>query len=203
MTRSISGTTLAAMLAQETGEVICTALLIEHDDLTDDIRVTDNGEAVTFGGNAYQAFPYEITLPFDQDDRPPEARLELDNIGLMTDDGAATWSPTEIVRTLTGPIDVTIYVIRATTPASSVVEITFPSMKLYSVDWDDFTLGGALSYKPLVSEPFPGHTMTPSRFPTVFGAPSDEWSGPDSLKGTPQGEGGLSFKVGSTKKAIL
>lgn len=203
MSRSLSGTTLEAMLAQETGEVICTALLIEHDDLTDPIRATDNGEAVTFGGNAYQPFPYDIALPFDEDDRPPEARLTLDNIGLMDDDGAVEWAPTEVIRTLSGPIDVTIYVINATTPDTSTVEITFPAMKLRSVEYDQFTIGGSLSYLPILDEPFPGYTMTPSRFPMVFGAPSNDWSGPASLKGTPLGEGGLAFKHGSTAKPIL
>lgn len=203
MSRTLSGPTVAAMLAQETGEVVCTAMLIEHDDLDEPIRVTDNGEDVVFGGHTYQHFPYEVSLPVDVEDRPPEAMLSFDNIGYWDDDAGTEYSPTETIRALSGPLDITIYVINATTPAASVVEVTIPSMKLRSVEYDQFSVSGTLTYLPLLDEQFPGHTFTPGRFPMIFGAPSYEWAGRESLSGDPKAAGGLAFRQGRSPKTQI
>ena len=61
--REVSDTALRAMLAQETAEVFVPLLRIEHDSLSEPIRLAYNTESVTRTDGEYKPYPFKINLP--------------------------------------------------------------------------------------------------------------------------------------------
>ncbi len=55
-------------------------LTISHPRLSVPIRVTDNDVDLVSGGDTYLACPFFLELPSDEEDRPPRARLRIDNV---------------------------------------------------------------------------------------------------------------------------
>jgi len=60
---------------------ILTALEIEHPDAAAPLRVIDATENRTIEGNTYVAIRFDARLAYDDDNRPPQAELAMDNVG--------------------------------------------------------------------------------------------------------------------------
>ena len=74
MARTMSGTALAAMYSQETKECFLCLLEIYHASLEapdHTIKVVNDWK----NHGAYTAYPFDIGLPNDTEDRPPEEEL--------------------------------------------------------------------------------------------------------------------------------
>lgn len=157
MSRSLSTAAKAGLYAQQTDQVYVVLLLIDHADLDDPIMVCNNSDTVVHGGENYLAYPFEITLPADSDENPPQATLTIDNVDRVL---------VNAVRTLTGPATVTIKVVLAASP--DTVEAGPYVMNLRNVSWNALTLSGALAAEDVLNEPYPGEFMTPELFPGLF-----------------------------------
>lgn len=69
------------LLATSADEPFLILLEIQHAELDEPVRVVNDTQAITAGGNDYVACPFEITLPDDVDQQVPKAQLRVDNIG--------------------------------------------------------------------------------------------------------------------------
>ena len=132
-------------------------LKIDHVDIAPPILVVNNNEAITSGGDVYNAFPFEIRLPDNLEDAPPRSRLRIDNVSREIG---------QALRNMTGvPADVTIEIVRQDDP--DTIELSWPAMRLVNVRWDFLTVEGDLEFEDLVREPYPFLTFSPAEFPGV------------------------------------
>ncbi len=131
-------------------------LLIEHADISPSIRVVNNREAITSGGDVYTAFPFDLRLPDALEDAPPRARLRIDNVSREIG---------QAMRDISSAADVTIEIVRGDDP--DTIESSWPAMKLTHVRWDFLTVEGDLEFEDLTREPASFMTFNPSEFPGV------------------------------------
>jgi len=143
--------------AADTDDVWLVLVTIDHDDLSQPIRVVNNTEDITSNGNSFVAFPFDITLPDARDDAPPRARLAIDNVSREI---------AEAVRSITTAPTVTIEIIRAADP--DTVEISWPFFRLRNVKWDVAKVTGDLTLEDFTSEPYPAGIFSPASFPGLF-----------------------------------
>ena len=127
-----------------------------HPNLPEAIRVVNNNENVTSGGNVYIAYPFEIELPGEDSDQPPLARLRIDNVDRLL---VAT------VREIATPPQITIRVVLASQP--DTIEMEFQGLTMRNVTYDAATISGELVFEQILVEPV-ATVMTPSKFPGAF-----------------------------------
>lgn len=157
MSRDLTTTTRQAFYSQETGEAFLILLTFEESSLPEPIRVVNNPTDIVSGGDIYQAFPFEITLPDEGEDRAPTARLRIDNVDR---------SIVQAVRNAVDPIIVTMEIIRADDP--DTIEVSFPDFELREVTYDALIVEGRLLLKSLRRRQYPADTFSPSGFPGLF-----------------------------------
>lgn len=154
--RTLSPTALQAGFESQTAEVFLVLLQITHPNLPEAIRVVNNNENVTSGGNVYIAYPFEIELPGEDSDQPPLARLRIDNVDRLL---VAT------VREIATPPQITIRVVLASQP--DTIEMEFQGLTMRNVTYDAATISGELVFEQILVEPV-ATVMTPSKFPGAF-----------------------------------
>jgi hypothetical protein len=157
VTWSVSEALRRAVHAQETDEVFLVLVTIEHPELQQIIRVSSDAVHTVSRGETYLAIPFDLQLPEDGEDRPPRARLTIDNVSR------------EIVlalRQIQAAPTVTMEVVRASEP--DLVEASFPFFRLQDVRYDALVVEGELGVEDLTSEPFPAARFVPSLFPGLF-----------------------------------
>lgn len=160
----LSAEVIAAMMGRETGVVVLYLLDITHEDLDTPIRLVNNTEDVISGGNTYTAIGFDVLPPNDKDAAPRGARLSIDN--------ASQWF-TPTLRTLSGEFLVTIKLAiptdaSASPPVFDGVEIEYLPAQLLSLEYDDVTVSGTLSYENLANAPYPGEFFNPQHFQGLF-----------------------------------
>ena len=164
MSRTISTKFRAALYARETDEIALTLLTISHADLTEDLRLCTaaverlENDPPVYGvisrGQQYLYAPIDITLPEDVAGSDPRASLSIDNIDLTL---------IETIRSINEGATIRLEIVLASDPHT--VEIEFPSLKMVSSEYDRQRIVVDLTIDPLVTEPFPGDSYTPSYFP--------------------------------------
>ncbi len=155
--RSFSTNAMKAVTAQETKEAFITLLTLSHADLAEPIRVCDDKVNLVSNGNTFQAFPFELPLPNESEDRPPVATLTIGNVDRQI---------VQALRSITSAVDVLIEIVLASTP--DTVEMSLPDFKLKEADYNQLVVTGELSVEHLESKPFPPHAFVPSGFPALF-----------------------------------
>ena len=157
MSRVLSATSRQALYAGETGEVFLVLLTLSHVDLAQPIRVTSDAVTTVSRSNNFTPFPFELALPDDLDNKPPRARLAIDNIDRQI---------VLAVRSLSFAPTLLIEIVRAAAP--DVVEAQFVDFKLTNVSYDAHRVEGDLTVEDFTAEPFPAASFTPSLFPGLF-----------------------------------
>jgi hypothetical protein len=157
VSRSTSTTFREAVFSQETSEVFIVLITIDHDDLAAPIRVCSNSVDIVSRGNTYIAYPFEITLPDDSDEKISAGSITIDNVSGEIAKG---------VRLLQTPPTVSIEVVLASSP--DTVEASFTNFELINVQYDANTIRGNLSIQNFMTEPYPGGIMGPSNFRGIF-----------------------------------
>jgi hypothetical protein len=154
---TVSSRARTALFAQQTDEVFLPLLTITHASLATPIRVVHNPQNITSRGNLFVGYPFEMELPPQDPDQPPRLRIAIDNIDR---DIVAS------LRALSTPPSVTLEVVLAATP--DTVEAGPFVMTLTGVDYDALTVTGDLAAEDVLSEPYPGDSFTPAKFPGLF-----------------------------------
>ena len=157
MSRAVSSLTRQALFAAETGEAFLVLLTLDHPDLAVPIRVTNDAVTTTSRGDSFVVFPFDLVLPDDQDNRPPRAKLVIDNIDRQI---------VQAIRSLSSAPTVLIEIIRAAAP--DTVEAQFVDFRLTNVSYDVQRVEGDLTIEDFTAEPFPAATFSPSWFPGLF-----------------------------------
>lgn len=81
MSRSLSNAAARNVLSTSADEPLLAAIEITHPELEVPARFVNDTQDITIEGNTFFACRFDLTLPDDQDEQVPEARLEVDNIG--------------------------------------------------------------------------------------------------------------------------
>jgi len=156
--RVLSGPARAAIFAQSTDEVFLVLLTIAHPNIADGpLRFVNNMSNIFSRGNEYLAFPFDIILPDENENRPPRAKLTIDNIDRRI---------VRAVREVQGQVTVTLEIVLASSP--DIVEYGPSELTLTDVLYDALTVEGNLGPEDVLSEPIPGDSFDPSRFPGLF-----------------------------------
>jgi hypothetical protein len=157
MSRSLTSTTLRALYAPETAESFLILLTVSHANLSVPLRVTNNAQDIISRSNTFVAYPFELSLPDDQDQRPPRARLKIDNVDRQI---------VQAIRGLSSAPTVLIEIIRAASP--DVVEARFQDFRLSNITYDSHVIEGDLTIEDFTAEPFPSGIFSPLFFPALF-----------------------------------
>lgn len=157
MSRNITSTSRAALYAAETGEAFLILLTLSHAGLAAPLRVSSNSTDTVSRGDTYIAYPFDITLPDDDEGHAPRARLVIDNIDRQI---VATLRQIESAPTLR------IEIVRAADP--DTIEAVFDDFRLVNVVYDSQVVEGDLSIEDYTSEPYPAAVFSPSLFPGLF-----------------------------------
>lgn len=157
MSRTISASTRRALYAAESDDAFIILLTLAHADLAAPLRVCSDAADVISRGDVYVAYPFDLSLPDDEEDRAPKARLTIDNVDR------------QIVATLRGlatsPV-LTMEIVRAAEP--DVVEASFRDFRLRNVRYDSQVVQAELTIEDFTSEPYPAGSFSPSLFPGIF-----------------------------------
>jgi hypothetical protein len=153
MPRTISHDAMRAMLAQSTSEVFIELLVIEHSDMAEPLRFCNNSVDVISNGNVYRAFPFQATLPSDEEDREPRLELTISNVDRTI---------VQAVRGLSGRPTFTISVITASEP--NVYQFNPHPFDVLSVRGGVDTLVFTAIFSEFVQEVFPRLSFSPVHF---------------------------------------
>lgn len=157
MTRTVSSGTRSALFAQQSSDAFVILLTFTHGDLATPLRVCSNDQDVISRGDLFVAYPFDLTLPDDNEVRTPRARLTIDNVDRQI---VAT------LRALASSPVLTLEVVRAAEP--DVVEAFFYDFRLRNVRYDSQVVEADLTIEDFTAEPFPAGSFTPSQFPGIF-----------------------------------
>jgi len=155
--RTLTVAAKQSIFAQNTDIVWLLLLTIDHAELADPIRVVNNIENVFSRGNTYTAFPFEITLPGDDEDRPPGVNLSIGNVDrsvIIALRGLSS-SPTVVLELVT-------------TNDVNAVEIGPLEFTFDTITYDAITVSGDLTYEPILTQNYPAHSFVPNLFPGLF-----------------------------------
>jgi len=166
MSRSLSSTAVAALAAQETTALLITLLEIDHDDLSEPFYVSNNRETVTYDGNDYLPYPFDIAFPVESEDRPASVKLTFDNSDRLL---------VETIRSISTPPSVAMAIVLNGSPPTLEVG-PFPFI-MQSVDYDATKIVATLTYTAMLDEVFPSARFTPTNYPGIFGGlpPGVDW----------------------------
>lgn len=81
MSRSLSSNATRNVLATSADEPLLTLIEITHPELMAPARFVNDTIDIDVEGNKFSSCRFDLTLPDDQDEQIPEAKLEVDNIG--------------------------------------------------------------------------------------------------------------------------
>lgn len=171
MSRPVTDAFKAAAFAQETGEVVVTLLTITHPDMEETIRISSDPTQRLDGsgdpqpiygtisrGEQYLFVPFDLTLPDEQDETAPNAKIRLSNVGREV---------MELVRSVDTPAKIVLEILLGSD--LETVEVAFPELHIAQAEYTagELTLGLVVDF--LSEIPFPGGTFGPAYFPGLFG----------------------------------
>jgi hypothetical protein len=156
MPREISQAALEAMLAAHTTAAFLTTLRVSGVGMTTLYFINDNLNH-TISGQEYLAFPFKPTLATDDADKPPTAKIVIDNVTReIVDELRSASSPPlfQLAVRLSSQLD--------------VVEYGPWEFAAASMSYDLNTVQVELRMRDLSVEPFPHLRYTPPLFPGLF-----------------------------------
>lgn len=154
---SLSAHAVAAVLAQETGEVFLVLAEITHNTLQSPLRFVDNTQNVTHNGETYQAVSFKYIQATSTGENDTPGRLIVDNV-----DRAVA----EIVKTIPDPLIINFKVVLASSP--DTVEWESGGLILRDIKVNVMQVSGALYDVFLADRALPGLSFTPFVFPGLF-----------------------------------
>lgn len=155
---TISAVARRAMYLPETAEVFLPLLKIESDELADPLYFVSNDVDITSSGQAYQSYPFNITLPPQDEETTTGTKIRIDNTDLAI---------MSAIRSISGKPQITLSIVLASSP--DVLERGPMQFDLESVDYDAASIDGNLLFDSILDEPSPAFAFTPQYFPALFG----------------------------------
>ena len=157
--RTLPTTIIEAINAATTDEAFLVLLTISHSGFTTQ-RVVNNTVAIASNGQTFQPFPFSMVAPPDTDEFQPRIQVvAMDAVGELVID----------MRTIAGIREralCTVSIIAASDPNTILAE--WEDFEVVSVEYDADAIRFGLAVENFLSEPYPGDTMDPARFPGLF-----------------------------------
>ena len=154
----LSTDALDSLNRQDTGEVWLILLTFDHPSLSEPLRFTSDAVATVSRGKTYISFPFRIVLPNADEDRPPQARLAIDNVDRRI---------SETLRQISDSVTVRPELILASDPDR--VEQDYGLFSVIEPNITLTTVEVTLSLDPWVQESYPALRFTPSNFRSLVG----------------------------------
>jgi hypothetical protein len=160
MSRDVSLDFIAAVNAQETDEAFIVLVTIDHPDLPEPVYLNNSGANLVSRTIPFLACPFQPTLSDDSDDRPPQAKLVIDNI-----DRTLVASLRLAAAGGVAPV-VTLELVKASAP--DVVEAAFTDFEMREITYDSLTIEAILTLEGLFKEPACGYSFSPTYFSGLY-----------------------------------
>ena len=133
-------------------EPVVALLTIEHEDLDQTIRVTNNGADLDSNGETFQHFPFDIEFPGDGENEPV-ARLTIANVDRLIGDA---------IDAITTPATVGMNVVLTSSP--DVLQKDWSFFELRNVTRTALEITGDIVIRQYASEPYPNIMVRESNF---------------------------------------
>lgn len=150
---------VSSVLNEGIDDVFCYLLEIDYNERETHLYYTNNQVSLVSGSVTYEARQFDIDLPTSNAERPPSARLSIDDAdGFLIRKFRNTEAPPVLKFT----------VVRADNPV--VVEGSIGSLLLKNISSGQggAVIQGDVMWDSFVSEPYPSHRYDPSLFPGLF-----------------------------------
>lgn len=158
MSRTLSLTALAAMLAQNTGEVMLSLIVLDHADFTNPVRIVNDRQDIVSNGETYSAYPFEVLLPAEDSEQPQVlTQVKLCNVDRQV---------IALLRELATYPTVTLSLILASTP--DTVEYGPAVFEMDSYEYDAQTITCNVTYENVLNEPIPADKFNPADYSGIF-----------------------------------
>lgn len=154
---ALSQKLIHAVLEPNTGEVFLLLITFDHESFDEPVRLVNNLENITSRGNVYQAFPLELVLPQDDGSTLPTVDITCQN---------ATLELIDEIRSVNGPMSVSIELILASTP--DYVETSIDDLRVASIQYDEKTIKMTCTVDDLLNTSYPKERYLPNNFPGLF-----------------------------------
>jgi hypothetical protein len=154
--RPFSASLQRVLNAQYSDEAYLVLAELTHEDIGSPIRVANNTADVTSNGNTFTGFPFEITLPGDEEGAP-KATLSINNIDR---------SLGFIIRSLNSPVRVRLMVVLASDP--DTVWLDFKHFWLRNIKYNALSITGDVDSWDFATEPWPNRRASADRAPALF-----------------------------------
>ena len=185
MARTLSSKALAALLAQQTEKVFLTLLDISHSKFASTFHFVDNPIPIIANGYIYEPFPFALTLPDDNAERAPQARLVVGNVTREIMDEIRSVGGSERIRVgfhilMSGQVTTEFLLLETgdflllengdKLVLDEPVEViaSYSNYELRNIGFDALTIQGDLILGDFLTEPFPPDRFTPNLFPALF-----------------------------------
>ena len=152
--------------ASETGEAYIILLTIQHPDLSDDIRISNDPtqllptaqvRGTISNGDEYIFLPFDFAFPNQEPDTSPRAQLRIDNVSREI---------STIIDSITSSPTIQIDVVLSSTP--DIIELQLKDFKLNRTETNIAMVIGDITVEHFDQEPYPAGRFNPSGFPGLF-----------------------------------
>lgn len=158
MPRHLSPEAFRQMFAQEQTDSFLLCLTLTHADLAAPIRLVRNDRPIERAEGTFVACFFDMNLPEDGPDGPPQIQLSIDNVSKEI---------ARAIRNLQGRVKVMLEVILATQP--NIVEVGPHEMWLLSTSYDSSHVTGTLGFEDdILNQVFPHQVYNPENNPGAF-----------------------------------
>lgn len=162
MARSIPTTVVQAMNAQTTGQVFLVLLELSHSTIST-IRLVNNTENITYGGNTYTTFPFSVALPPDDAESQYQARISIDNANRFLVQSARELSATRERAKIK-----LIVVSDISAGVANETLLTINDLEVVAISYTAEAMDITCRVESLLNESWPGYSFTPTNFPGIY-----------------------------------
>ena len=157
MSRTLSSAALQALFAANTDECLLFLIEIDHSSWANPVRIVNNNIDIVSNGDTYTAFPVEITLPSEHQDKTATSRLRVCNVDRQM---------VSLFDALSSSPSVTVSVVLGPTPDTSEAGPGKSTLEDYTYTKE--AIEGVLSHENLMDKSFPSGTFSPGEYEGLF-----------------------------------
>lgn len=168
--RSVPSSALTSLNRQEIDDYVAVFLTINHDILSQPVRVVSDPVDHVLDSNTYAGFQFDVTILSDND-RAPEARLRVQNVDQRINQALlAALDPPELTIEVISSDQFNTGVDPRTEVSSGASQrlYTAQHLQLVNVTGDSLFIEGTLITWNYSQELFPGLMATKARLPGLF-----------------------------------
>lgn len=158
--KALSLGAMQALFAENTDEVFVYAIRLSHSDWLDDTYLIADSDDMTYNGNVYKAFTFEVSLLPQREGGVPSVALSIDNTSLEL---------IEFLRSVESDVSVDLSLFRRSPNGANTLEIGPVALKTSKFTADVSRISVTLSMSvDYLNEPATKDRFTPANAPGLF-----------------------------------